>query len=90
MYLVLSQVESGDGLVFMHGKGHMSIILHGTDVVPELSPVAAVARGSELELADDPDVLGDGVACDPEGYLQVGFIDDCCGCDLKMNDREVG
>ncbi len=49
---------------------------YGTDVVPELSPVATVAWGGELEFADDPDVLGDGDAGDPEGYLQVGFVDD--------------
>ena len=77
MYLVLLQLDSGDGLEVWYCECHMAGADYGTDVVPELSPVAAVAWGGELEFADDPDVLGDGGAGDPEGYLQVGFVDDC-------------
>ena len=77
VYLILSKVEAGDGFIFMHDECHMAIVADGADVVPELASMGAVAWGSELEFADDPDVLRDGDAGDPEGYLQVGFIDDC-------------
>ena len=77
VYLVLPKVETGDGFIFMHDECHMAIIVYGADVVPELASMGAVAWGGELEFADDPHGLGDGCAGDPEGYLQVGFIDDC-------------
>ena len=89
MYLVLIQVESGDSLVIVHEKGHMHIVCHESDMIPEFPSVALESRCSELKFGDDPEVLGDGVACDPEGYLHVGFIDECCGCDFETHDREV-
>ena len=77
VYLVLPKVETGDGFIFMHDECHMAIIVYGADVVPELASMGAVAWGGELEFTDDPHVHGDCVSGDPEGYLQVGFIDDC-------------
>ena len=76
VYLVLPKVETGDGFIFMQDECHMAIIVYGADVVPELASMGAVAWGGELEFADDPHGFGDGCAGDPEGYLQVGFIDD--------------
>ena len=89
VYLVLPKVETGDGFIFMHDECHMAIIVYGADVVPELASMGAVAWGGELEFADDPYVLGDGVSGDPEGYLQVGFIGDCSRDERKVYDREV-
>ena len=89
VYLILSKVEAGDGFIFMHDECHMAIIAYGADVVPELASMGAVVRGGELEFADDPYVLGDGVSGDPEGYLQVGFIGDCSRDARKVYDREV-
>ena len=77
VYLIFSKVETGGGFIFMHDECQMAIVTDGTDVVPELASMRAVAWGGELEFADDPYVLGDGVSGDPEGYLQGGFIDDC-------------
>ena len=74
---VLVEVESGDGLKVGYCECHMAGADYGTDVVPEVASMGTVAWCGELEFADDPDVLGDSVAGDPEGYLQVGFIDDC-------------
>ena len=87
MYLVLPKVETGDGFIFMHDECHMAIIAYGTDIVPELASMGAVAWGGELEFADDPYVLGDGVSGDLERYLQVGFIGDCSKGEVY--DREV-
>ena len=89
VYLVLPKVETGDGFIFMHDECRMAIIVYGTDIVPELASMGAVARGGELEFADDPYVLGDGVSGDPEGYLQVGFIGDCSRDEGEVYDREV-
>ena len=89
LYLVLPKVETGDGFIFMHDECHMAIIVCGADVVPELASMGAVVRGCELEFADDPYVLGDGVSGDPEGYLQVGFIGDCRRDEGEVYDREV-
>ena len=89
VYLILSKVETGDGFIFMHDECHMAIVTDGTDVVPELASMGTVAWGGELEFADDPYVLGDGVSGDPEGYLQVGFIGDCSRDEREVYDREV-
>ena len=89
VYLVLSKVVTGGGFIFMHDECHMAIIVYGADVVPELASMGAVARGGELEFADDPHVLGDCVSGDPEGYLQVGFIGDCSRDEREVYDREV-
>ena len=77
VYLVLPKVETGDGFIFMHDDCHVTIIAYGTDIVPELASMRTVARGCELEFADDPHAQGDCVSGDPEGYLQVSFIGDC-------------
>ena len=89
VYLVLPKVETGDGFIFMHDECHMTIIAYGTDIVPELASMGAVAWGGELEFADDPYVLGDCVFGDLEGYLQVGFIDDCSIDECEVYNREV-
>ena len=89
VYLVLPKVETGDGFIFMHDECHMAIIVYGADVVPELASMGAVVRGCELEFADDPYVLGDGVSGDPEGYLQVCFIGDCSRDEGEVYNREV-
>ena len=89
LYLVLPKGETGDGFIFMHDECHMAIIACGADVVPELASMGAVVRGGELEFADDPYVLGDGVSGDPEGYLQVGFIGDCSRDEREVYDGEV-
>lgn len=90
MCLVLLQVKSGGGFVIMHEKGHMHIVSHKSDVIPEFPSVALEARCGQLQFADDPEVFAYAVACVPERYLQVVSIDDDCGCNLKMYDREVG
>ena len=90
MYLVLFQVVSGDSLVIVHEKGYMHIVSYKADMIPEFSSVAFESRCGQLELADDPEVLAYTVAGDPEGYLQILLVDDSSGCNLKMNDREVG
>ena len=89
VYLVLPKVETGDGFIFMHDECYMAIVTYGTDIVPELASMGAVAWGGELEFADDPYVLGDGVSGDPEGYLQVGFIGDCSRDEGEVYNREV-
>lgn len=89
VYLVLPKVETGDGFIFMHDECHTAIIAYGTDIVPELASMGAVAWGGELEFADDPHVHGDCVSGDPEGYLQVGFIGDCSRDEGEVYDREV-
>ena len=89
VYLVLPKVETGDGFIFVQDECHMAIVTDGTDVVPELASMRAVAWGGELEFADDPYVLGDGVSGDPERYLQVGFIGDCSRDEGEVYDREV-
>ena len=89
VYLVLPKVVTGDGFIFMHDECHMAIIAYGTDIVPELASMGAVAWCGELEFADDPDGLGDSVAGDPEGYLQVCFIGDCSREEGEVYDREV-
>ena len=90
MCLVLLQVKSGDGFVIVHEKAHMHIISHKSDVIPEFPSVALEARCGQLQFADNPEVLAYAVACVPEGYLKIVSIDDGCGCNLKMYDREVG
>ena len=89
MCLVLLQVKSGDGFVFVHEKGHMHIVSHKSDVISEFPSVALEAQCGQLQFADDPEVFAYAVACVPEGYLQIAIIDDGCGYNLKMYDRKV-
>ena len=77
MYLVLLQVESGDGAVVVDCEADVMIVNPGADIVPELASMGAVVWGGELEFTDDPHIHGDCVSGDPERYLQVGFIGDC-------------
>ena len=89
VYLVLPKVETGGGFIFMHDEYHMAIVTDGTDVVPELASMGAVAWGGELKFTDDPHVHGDCVSGDPEGYLQVGFNGDCSRDEREVYDGEV-
>ena len=89
VYLVLPKVETGDDFIFMHDECYTAIIAYGTDIVPELAPMGAIAWCGELEFADDSHIHGDCVSGDPEGYLQVGFIGDCSRDEGEVYDREV-
>mgnify|MGYP003297825783 CR=1 FL=1 len=59
MYLVLLQVESGDGAVVVDCEADVMIVNPGADIVPELSSMAAHAWCGELDLGDDHEVVGD-------------------------------
>ena len=89
MYLVLLQIESGCGFIVLDRKCDLAIVIDGADMVAEFSAMATVARRSELDLADDPEPVADCVAIDPEGYLQVGSVEDYCRCQFQAHDREV-
>ena len=78
MYLVLLQIESGCGFIVLDRKYGLAIFIDRTDVVAEFSSMTTVAWCGELDLADDPESISDLVAIDPEGYLQVGAVEDCC------------
>ena len=79
VYLVLLQIESGCGFIVLDRKYGLAIFSDRTDVVAEFSSMTTVAWCGELDLADDPESISDLVAIDPEGYLQVGAVEDCCG-----------
>ena len=89
VYLVLLQIESGCGFIVLDRKCDLAIVIDGADMVAEFSAMATVARRSELDLADDPEPVSDCVAIDPEGYLQVGSVEDCCRSQFQAHDREV-
>ena len=80
MHLVLVEAQPGGGYVVLDREYDLSIVIDGADMVAEFSAMATVARCSELDLADDPEPVADRVAIDPEGYLQVGSVEDCCRC----------
>ena len=78
MYLVLLQIESGCGFIVLDRKYGLAIFIDRTDVVAEFPSMTTVAWCGELNLADNPESISDLVAIDPEGYLQVGSVEDCC------------
>ena len=78
MYLVLLQIESGCGFIVLDRKYGLAIFSDRADVVAEFPSMTTVAWCGELDLADNPESISDLVAIDPEGYLQVGYVEDCC------------
>ena len=89
MYLVLLQIESGCGFIVLDRKYGLAIFIDRTDVVAEFSSMTTVAWCSELDLADNPESISNLVAIDPEGYLQVGSVEDCCRCKFQAHDRKI-
>ena len=89
VYLVLLQIESGCVFVITDHKYDLAIVIDCADVAAEFSAMTAVAWGCELDLANGPHILGDGVSGYPEGYMQIVPIDDGCSDNLKMYDREL-
>ena len=89
MYLVLLQIESGCGFIVLDRKYGLAIFIDRTDVVAEFSSMTTVAWCGELDLADNPESISDLVAIDPEGYLQVGAVEDCCRYQFQAHDRKV-
>ena len=89
VYLVLLEIETAYGTEVVNDKRYKALIRQDTDIVPELPSMGTVAWCGELDLADDPEPVADCVAIDPEGYLQVGSIEDCCRCQFQAHDREV-
>ena len=78
MYLVVLQIESGCGFIVQDSKCGLAIFIDRADVVAKFPSMTTVAWRGEMELADDPEPVADLVAIDPEGYLQVGAVEDCC------------
>ena len=67
MYLVFVEVESGDSAVVVDEKVDVVIVSFGTYVVSESSSMAAHAWCGELDLGDDPEVVGDVAGSQAEG-----------------------
>lgn len=67
----------------------MTVVIQHSDIVPELTLVTSTSGSCQLYLADDPQIVADCVAIDPEGYLQVGSVDDCCRYRFQAYDGEV-
>ena len=89
VYLVLLEIETAYGTEVVNDKRYKTLIRQDTDIVPELPSMGTVAWGGELDFADDPEPVADRAAIDPEGYLQVGSVGDCCRCQFQPHDREV-
>ena len=89
MYLVLLQIESGCGFIVLDRKCDLAFIVDCADVIAEFSSMTTVAWCGELDLADNPESISDLVAIDPEGYLQVGVVEDCRRYQFKAHDRKV-
>ena len=89
MYLVLLQIESRCGFIVLDRKYGLAIFIDRTDVVAEFSSMTTVAWCGELDLADNPESISDLVAIDPEGYLQVGAVEDCRRYHFKAHDMKV-
>ena len=89
VYLVLLQIESGCGFIVLDRKYGLAIFIDRTDVVAEFSSMTTVAWCGELDLADNTESISDLVAIDPEGYLQVGAVEDCRRYQFKAHDRKV-
>ena len=89
MYLVLLQIESGCGFIVLDRKYGLAIFSDRADVVAEFPSMTTVAWCGKLDFADNPESISDLVAIDPEGYLQVGSVEDCCRCQFQAHDRKV-
>ena len=89
MYLVLLQIESGCSFIVLDRKYGLAIFIDRTDVVAEFSLMTTVAWCGELDLTDNPESLSDLVTIDPEGYLQVGAVEDCRRYQFQAHDRKV-
>ena len=89
MYLVLLQIESGCGFIVLDRKYGLAIFSDRADVVAEFPSMTTVAWCGKLDLADNPESISDLVAIDPEGYLQVGDVEDCRRYQFKAHDRKV-
>ena len=89
MHLVLVEVQPGGVFVVPDREYDLSIVIDGADMVAEFPAMATIAWCGELDLTDDPELVADCVAIDPEGYLQVGSVEDCCRCQFQAHDREV-
>ena len=89
VHLVLVEVQPGDVFVVPDREYDLIIVIDSADMVAEFPAMASVARCSELDLADDPEPVADRVAIDPEGYLQVGSVEDCCRSRFQAHDGEV-
>ena len=89
MYLVLLQIDSGCDFIVLDRKCDLVFIVDYADMVSEFPSMTTVAWCGELDLADNPESISDLVAIDPEGYLQVGSVEDCCRCQFQAHDRKV-
>ncbi len=89
VYLVLLEIETAYGTEVVNDKRYKTLIRQDTYIVPELPSMGTEAWCGELDLADDPEPVADRVAIDPEGYLQVGSVEDCCRSRFQARDREV-
>ena len=89
MYLVLVEVQPGGVFIVLDCEYDLSIVIYDADMVAEFPAMAAIAWCGELDLSDDPEPVADRVAIDPEGYLQVASVEDCCRCQFQAHDREV-
>ena len=89
MYLVLLQFESGCGFIVLDRECDLAIVIDGADMAAEFPSMTTVAWCGELDLADNPESISDLVAIDPEGYLQVGSVEDCCIYQFQAHDRKI-
>ena len=89
MYLVLLQIDSGCDFIVLDRKCDLVFIVDYADMVAEFSSMTTVAWCGELDLADNPESISDLVAIDPEGYLQVGAVEDCRRYQFKAHDRKA-
>ena len=89
MYLVLLQIEPGCGFIVLDRKCDLVFIVDCADMVAKFPSMTTVAWCGKLDLADNPESISDLVAIDPEGYLQVGVVEDCRRYQFKAHDRKV-
>ena len=89
MYLVLLQIKSGCGFIVLDCKCDLVFIVDCADMVAKFPSMTTVAWCGKLDLADNPESISDLVAIDPEGYLQVGAVEDCRRYHFKAHDMKV-
>ena len=89
MYLVLLQIEFGCGFIVLDRKYGLAFIVDCADMVAKFPSMTTVAWCGKLDLADNPESISDLVAIDPEGYLQVGAVEDCCRYQFQAHDRKI-
>lgn len=78
MCLILLQIESGCDFIVLDRECDLAIVIDYADMVAEFPSMTTVAWCGELDLADNPESISDLVSIDPEGYLQVSAVEDCC------------